>query len=155
MTWTSRTTSAPWGGRNSHTSVIDASGAIYVIGGIGESYPYYFNDVWLSTNGGARPDSHNVLLGGTQGALKVRQGGAEGVLRGTHGVLGVLMGTGGVLRCIIGDWGTLHGTEGYSRGEGVRMGVHTRVHGGCQGLLRILTGTKGTLGGTSGVQEAM
>ncbi len=106
MTWTSRTTSAEWDARRWHTSVIDASGAIYVIGGDSGgslSIRFSFNDVWLSTNGGARPDSHNVLLGGTQGALKVRQGGAEGVLRGTHGVLGVLMGTGGVLRCIIGS----------------------------------------------------
>ncbi len=44
--------------------MIDAvSGAIYVIGGIGGSYPaYYFQDVWVSTNGGAR-DSACVCLG--------------------------------------------------------------------------------------------
>ena len=51
VTWTSRrTTSAPWAGRQLHTSVIDAAGAIYVIGG---STPIDFNDVWKSTDGGA------------------------------------------------------------------------------------------------------
>ncbi len=35
--------------------MVDAAGAIYVIGGIGGSYPaYYFQDVWVSTDGGAR-----------------------------------------------------------------------------------------------------
>jgi hypothetical protein len=40
--------------------VIDAAGAIYVIGGEGNSYSNfgtYFNDVWASTDGGARLDS--------------------------------------------------------------------------------------------------
>ncbi len=54
VTWTSRTTSAPWAGRFGHTSVIDAAGAIYVLGGIGMRN---FQDVWASTDGGARPDS--------------------------------------------------------------------------------------------------
>jgi hypothetical protein len=35
--------------------VVDAAGAIYVIGGIGEEI--YYQDVWVSTDGGARPDS--------------------------------------------------------------------------------------------------
>ncbi len=50
---------APWAARFGHTSVIDASGAIYVIGGVGGTYPnyIYFHDVWVSTDGGARPDS--------------------------------------------------------------------------------------------------
>jgi hypothetical protein len=49
--WASRTTSAPWSAREGHTSVIDAAGAIYVIG----SYDggTYFNNVWASTDGGA------------------------------------------------------------------------------------------------------
>ena len=51
VTWTNRTTSAPWAGRSGHTSVIDAAGAIYVIGGY--NAPYYFNDVWVTTDGGA------------------------------------------------------------------------------------------------------
>jgi hypothetical protein len=53
--------------------VVDAAGAIYVIGGSSGGRNY--NDVWASTDGGARPDSVNrdgrwVLegyLGGTQG----------------------------------------------------------------------------------------
>jgi hypothetical protein len=36
--------------------VIDAAGAIYVIGGEGIN-GILFNDVWASTDGGARPDS--------------------------------------------------------------------------------------------------
>ncbi len=52
ITWTSRTAKAGWAARYSHTSVIDAaSGAIYVIGGFGGTG---FNDVWVSTDGGAR-----------------------------------------------------------------------------------------------------
>ena len=72
-TWTSRTLNAPWAGRFAHTSVVDAAGVIYVIGGYGGGT--YYQDVWASTDGGARPDSVNrdgrwVLegyLGGTQG----------------------------------------------------------------------------------------
>ncbi len=55
MTWTSRTTSAQWAGRDGHTSVVDAAGAIYVIGGTSGGGTFY-NDVWVSTDGGARPD---------------------------------------------------------------------------------------------------
>jgi hypothetical protein len=51
VTWTSRTTNAQWAARVGHTSVVDAAGAIYVIGGGG------YNDVWASTDGGAQPDS--------------------------------------------------------------------------------------------------
>ena len=57
VTWTSRTTSAPWAARYGHTSVVDAAGAIYVIGGDNDAYTTYFNDVYASTDGGARPDS--------------------------------------------------------------------------------------------------
>ncbi len=47
---------APWAGRESHTTVIDAvSGAIYVIGGYNGTTN--LNDVWVSTDGGARPNS--------------------------------------------------------------------------------------------------
>jgi hypothetical protein len=46
---------APWAGRDGHTTVIDAAGAIYVIGGRGFNYTF-FNDVLVSTDGGARPD---------------------------------------------------------------------------------------------------
>jgi hypothetical protein len=54
VTWASRTTSAPWAARRGHTTVIDAAGAIYVIGGHGSSTDY--QDVWVSTDGGAQPD---------------------------------------------------------------------------------------------------
>jgi hypothetical protein len=64
--WRCRTASAPWAGRDGHTTVIDAAGAIFVIGG----YSYlngndiYFNDVWVSTDGGGRPDSVRGVVGG-------------------------------------------------------------------------------------------
>jgi hypothetical protein len=53
--WRCRTASAPWAARNGHTTVIDAAGAIYVLGGetIGGNF---HNDVWVSTDGGAWPD---------------------------------------------------------------------------------------------------
>ncbi len=60
VTWTSRTTSAPWAARLWHTSVIDAAGAIYVIGG----YDGGLQDVWASTDGGAPPDSVKGVGGG-------------------------------------------------------------------------------------------
>jgi hypothetical protein len=52
VTWTSRTASAPWVSRIYLTSVIDAAGAIYVLGGYSSTY-LYLNDVWVSTDGGA------------------------------------------------------------------------------------------------------
>jgi hypothetical protein len=62
--------------------VVDAAGAIYVIGGIdvigGTTGGPYFADVWASTDGGARPDS--VEREGGQGVL-------ERVLWGTLGYL--------------------------------------------------------------------
>ncbi len=53
ITWTSRARKARWAARFGHTSVIDAAGAIYVIGGYNGSV---FQDVWASTDGGARRD---------------------------------------------------------------------------------------------------
>ncbi len=71
MTWTSRTTSAPWAARQGHTSVIDAAGAIYVIGGF--SGTTYYKDVWVSTDGGADQTQgggrHFWVLKGTFGVL--------------------------------------------------------------------------------------
>ncbi len=55
VNWTCRTANAGWAARSRHTSVVDASGAIYVIGGYdtgGGGTPLY--DVWASTDGGAR-----------------------------------------------------------------------------------------------------
>ncbi len=49
--------------------MIDAAGAIYVIGGYSGTSPYYhyyYSDVWASTDGGARPDS-GVVVAGTRG----------------------------------------------------------------------------------------
>ena len=46
------TASAPWAPRAYHVSVIDAAGAIYVLGGASDGRTY-FNDVWVSTDGGA------------------------------------------------------------------------------------------------------
>jgi hypothetical protein len=50
--WSCRTAGAPWAGREGYTSVVDAAGAIYVIGGEGIN-GILFNDVWVSTDGGA------------------------------------------------------------------------------------------------------
>jgi hypothetical protein len=54
--------------------VVDAAGAIYVIGGgfySGPTSTTFFQDVWASTDGGARPDS---VKGGMVGGV------LEGVL---------------------------------------------------------------------------
>jgi hypothetical protein len=63
VTWTCRTANAPWAARCGHTSVVDAAGAIYVIGG-NNCNGGLFNDVWASTDGGARPDSIQGVVGG-------------------------------------------------------------------------------------------
>ncbi len=69
VTWTSRTANAGWAARAFHTSVVDAAGAIYVIGGQGSDSATFYADVWASTDGGARPDSEGrgVLDGYSQG----------------------------------------------------------------------------------------
>ncbi len=101
MTWTCRTASAQWAGRYQHTSVVDAAGAIYVLGGY-DSTDY--QDVWASTDGGPRPDSvGGGVVGGTLGGYsgatsgvpqRVLPGVTEGVLRGYYrGALGVLSST--------------------------------------------------------------
>jgi hypothetical protein len=100
VTWRSRTTSAPWAAREGHTSVVDAAGAIYVIGGMGGTYPddIFYQDVWVSTNGGARPDSVGGVFGGYCWVLR----GDSVVPWGTTGVLGVLGGTQGIIRSTTG-----------------------------------------------------
>jgi hypothetical protein len=60
VTWTSRTTSAPWAARQGHTTVIDAAGAIYVIGGFCGTT--ICMDVWVSTDGGADRTRGEELL---------------------------------------------------------------------------------------------
>ncbi len=65
--WTCRTANARWDARAPHTSVVNAAGAIYVIGGEGydgTNEGSRFQDVWASTDG-ARPD----LVGGVKGVL--------------------------------------------------------------------------------------
>ncbi len=75
--WTYRTNNAEWShpfGRDGHTSVVDAAGAIYVIGG-GD----FLDDVWASTDGGARAGLAQGVVGGVLGGYS---GGTTGVLRG-------------------------------------------------------------------------
>jgi hypothetical protein len=78
VSWTSRTAKAGWAGRFYHTSVVDAAGAIYVIGGLGDGNSL-LQDVWASTDGGAR-------AGLGRGVVKeYNYMGTKGVLRGTTG----------------------------------------------------------------------
>jgi hypothetical protein len=128
VTWTCRTSSAPWGARYWHTSVIDAAGAIYVIGGYGTGIGYV-QDVWVSTDGGAdRARSRGWSGGYSTVVLRVTTGGTMGILRGTSGVVGVLIGTtrantgyyrgfyGVLWGYYMGSWGTRGVLEGYSMG---------------------------------------
>jgi hypothetical protein len=83
VTWTLLIASAPWARRYRHTSVVDAAGAIFVIGGLGDGFTYC-RDVWASTDGGARPDSRGYsrgTLGGTRWNLRALQ-----VLQALQGV---------------------------------------------------------------------
>ena len=69
--------------------MIDAAGAIYVIGGWNGNYIYY-SDVWKSADGGAVVEgyakgTYRVLKRGTKGVLKAGvQGSARGVLQSTE-----------------------------------------------------------------------
>jgi hypothetical protein len=77
--------------------VIDAAGAIYVIGGYNSMTGTYLQDVWVSTDGGARPDSRRGWLSVLRWFSEVLQGfywGTTGVLRGT---IGHYRGTRGVI----------------------------------------------------------
>ncbi len=64
--------------------MIDAAGAIYVIGGTTGGSTGLLNDVYASTDGGARPDSVGGWVGG------VLKGVLEWVLRGYYVVLRVV-----------------------------------------------------------------
>ncbi len=83
VTWTSVTTSAPWAARWYHTSVVDAAGAIYVLGGLSLKVKggtaSYLQDVWASADGGA----DRTRAGGTRGYWV----GTTGVLQWYRGVL--------------------------------------------------------------------
>ena len=84
VTWTCRTANAGWAGRFGHTSVVDAAGALYVIGGY-DGFTY-FDDVWVSTDGGARAGLRREgTRGGTGWVLRDTAGELEGCSRGTMG----------------------------------------------------------------------
>ncbi len=89
--WTLVIANAPWAARRGHTSVINATGAIYVIGGFGSDT--YYNDVWVSTDGGSDRTREGGNRGGTFG---YRRGFFRGYLWGTQwysrGIEGVLPG---------------------------------------------------------------
>ena len=124
VSWTSRTLKAGWAARWGHSTVIDAAGAIYVIGG--RNGTTYFNDVLVSTDGGALPDSVKGVLGwGTQGGTAVVLRGYYRVRRGYgRGTREVPRGTAGY------RWYSTVYTrdaEVYSTGT---LGVLSRVLGG-------------------------
>jgi hypothetical protein len=75
-TWTSRTATAGWAARYAHTSVI-AAGAIYVIGGQGTDY---LQDVWASTDGGARGRTASGGRAGFWGYVGITSGHYRGSL---------------------------------------------------------------------------
>ncbi len=93
VTWTLVIANALWGARAMHTSVVDAAGAIYVIGGVGGIGSTNFRDVWVSTDGGAqrlrqwggRGGYTRGVLQGYYRGLMVQHGGTAGVLGGTRG----------------------------------------------------------------------
>jgi hypothetical protein len=142
VTWTCRTASAPWAGRTDHTSVIDAAGAIYVLGGQGSTD---YHDVWASTDGGARA---GLGAGGGQGVLEwgTRVGYSTGVLD---------WGTRVRYSSEVLEWGTaeycgvLGGTRGYHGGAGSSTGFLGIGESCSRGYPRGALG--GTLGGTPGV----
>ncbi len=89
VTWRLVIASAPWAARAHHTTVIDAAGAIYVIGGIGVGGSTDYQDVWASTDGGSRPDSRGVIPGGylvgTAGVLQANWRGTTGCMKDVEG----------------------------------------------------------------------
>jgi hypothetical protein len=140
VTFTSRTTSAPWAARSYHTSVIDAAGAIYVIGGFNRGTQPNCKDVWVSTDGGADRTRAGVVGGvlcgywvGTTGVLQGYCRGTHGVLEGTRGVLRVLGCTEGVL----GTRWLLTGRLGVLRWVPKR---HTGYQGAARGSLGVSLG---------------
>jgi hypothetical protein len=89
------TNQPPWAGRYGHTTVIDAAGNIYLMGGLGDGFGNYFNDVWKGTNFGENRTrgvlrgysrGANWVPGGTQETLKDAQGVLKGCSRGTSTV---------------------------------------------------------------------
>jgi hypothetical protein len=135
-TWTLVIASAQWAARASHTTVIDATGAIYVIGGLGGIGDTYYNDVWVSTDGGA-----DRTRGVLDEYLRVFEGYFV-VHRGTPwysaAMQGYCPGTSGLL-------------EGYSDGASGRLHARKRAKlEGCASALEgVLCGVlcRGGLGG--------
>jgi hypothetical protein len=133
VTWTSRTLNAEWAARGYHTSVVDAAGAIYVIGGnsyhIGDRSFTVYPDVWVSTDGGARPDS-----------VGDGQRGTRWILRGVLGVQNVwnnnVWNNKGLPRRLCGRCGGTAGTGGINSSAGDRRRPRVR---GC-GLVRSALG---------------
>jgi hypothetical protein len=97
-TWALVVDDAPWAGRISHSSAIDAAGAIYVIGGyeLVNGDVTIFQDVWASTDGGADRTRPGQWSGGTfwvpRRVLRGDWGqweGSQGIhAKATRGVLG-------------------------------------------------------------------
>jgi hypothetical protein len=65
--------------------VIDAAGAIYVIGGQGWGGMAIFQDVWASTDGGAWPVLVRDVVGGYYRTLRGYFGGTWETLEGWQG----------------------------------------------------------------------
>ncbi len=111
--------------------MIDAAGAIYVIGGGGGGT--IFQDVWASTTGGAWPDSRGCLRRGTTGYY--------GVLWGYYKA-GVLVGyftdtkvyhrvVAGAFRQELGPRGAVTGSF-WALNRAIKGGIH-----GYQGVLKL------------------
>jgi hypothetical protein len=79
VTWSLVTSNAPWAARSRHTTVIDAAGTMYLIGGVSDTV---YNDVWVSADKGAHRTGGGTQ-GGTQGVLKGYAKSTTRVLRGT------------------------------------------------------------------------
>jgi hypothetical protein len=110
--------------------VVDAAGAIYVIGG--QDSGTWYHDVWVSTDGGARPDSDKG--GGRRGTRGGTRGGTQGVLRTKGLYRGILRSTrGGYYRVLRGTTGVL---EGYYKGSMSVLGGTTGVLRSTQELLQ-------------------
>jgi hypothetical protein len=83
VSWALVIANAQWAARAFHTTVmINATGAIYVIGGVGGGSTNY-NDVWVSTDGGA----DRTREGGTRRVLGCAQGGTLWYTQGYSMVL--------------------------------------------------------------------
>ena len=93
--------------------MVDAAGAIYVIGGRSSTGTDYFHDVWASTDGGARAGL------GPGGMV----GGRSGVLKGYLGELGGITGYHGSMRVAKVKEAVLRGMPGLCGTRGVLRGV--------------------------------